>query len=147
VKRAGIIMLAVIAVIATEAVESQVSNVGKTALVSVGGSPTPDSRPTTPARKRAHYDPNLPVLGTKFHALPAGKGKQLVEASCFPCHSADMLVQQRLTEKQWTAEVDKMIRWGAVVKDSDKPGMIAYLSKRFEPSNKFTPLRTRPVGY
>ena len=70
----------------------------------------------------AAYDPNLPVLGTKFHSLPAGNGRQLVEASCFPCHSADILVQQRLTEKQWTATVDKMIRWGAVVKDSGQAG-------------------------
>jgi cytochrome c1 len=99
------------------------------------------------ASKKQLYDPNLPVLGTRFHSLPAGKGKQLVEASCFPCHSADMLVQQRLTDKQWTAEVDKMIRWGAVVKDSDKPAMIAYLSKSFGPGNKFTPVKTRPVGY
>ena len=98
-------------------------------------------------KKRVSYDPNLPVLGTRFHSLPAGSGKQLVEASCFPCHSADMLVQQRLTEKQWTAEVDKMIRWGAVMNESDKPAMIAYLAKSFGPSNKFTPVKTRPVGY
>jgi cytochrome c1 len=98
-------------------------------------------------KKRPLYDSNLPVLGTKFHSLPAGAGKQLVEASCFPCHSADMLVQQRLSDKQWTTEVDKMIRWGAVVKDSDKAAMIAYLSKSFGPANKFTPVRTRPVGY
>jgi cytochrome c1 len=99
------------------------------------------------ATKRAPYDPKLPVLGTKFHSLPAGDGKQLVEASCFPCHSADMLVQQRLTEKQWTAAVDKMIRWGAVMEEIDKPAMVAYLSKNFGPSNKFVPVRTRPVGY
>jgi cytochrome c1 len=98
-------------------------------------------------KKGASYDPKLPVLGTKFHSLPSGEGKQLVEASCFPCHSADMLVQQRLTEKQWTAEVDKMVRWGAIVKESDKPGMVAYLAKNFGSANKFTPLRTRPVGY
>ena len=98
-------------------------------------------------KKSANYDPKLPVLGTKFHSLPAGSGKDLVEASCFPCHSADLLVQQRLTEKQWVASVDKMIRWGAVVKESDKPAMIAYLSKNFGPANKFTPARTRPVGY
>jgi hypothetical protein len=98
-------------------------------------------------KKRAIYDPKLPVLGTKFHSLPAGSGKDLVEASCFPCHSADLLVQQRLTEKQWTASVDKMIRWGAVVKESDKPAMIAYLAKNFGPANKFTPVRTRPVAY
>jgi cytochrome c1 len=93
------------------------------------------------------FDPNLPALGTKFHSLPAGKGKNLIEASCFPCHSADMLVQQRLSEKQWTAEVDKMIRWGAVAKESDKAAMIAYLAKHFGPENKFTPIKTRPSGY
>jgi cytochrome c1 len=98
-------------------------------------------------KRSVPYDPNLPVLGTKFHSLPAGAGKQLVEASCFPCHSADMLVQQQLTEKQWTAEVDKMIRWGAVMKESDKPAVVAYLAKNFGLANKFTPLRTRPAGY
>jgi cytochrome c1 len=93
------------------------------------------------------FDASLPILGTKFHSLPAGNGRQLVEASCLPCHSADILVQQRLTEKQWTAEVDKMIRWGAVMKDSDKPAVVAYLSKHFGVTNTFTPVKTRPVGY
>lgn len=58
-----------------------------------------------------------------------------------------MLVQQRLNEKQWTAAVDKMIRWGAVVKESDKPAMVAYLVKHFGADNKFAPIRTRPLGY
>ncbi|HEX3068683.1 MAG TPA: hypothetical protein VHX14_08900 [Thermoanaerobaculia bacterium] len=98
------------------------------------------------AATKPQFDPKLPVLGTKFHSLPAGHGKSLAETSCFRCHSADMLVQQRLTEKQWTAEVDKMIRWGAVVKDRDKPMLLAYLVKHFGPENKFTPVRTRPSG-
>ena len=98
-------------------------------------------------KRSVSYDHRLPVLGTRFHSLPAGKGKQLVEGSCFACHSADLLVQQRLTEKQWTAEVDKMIRWGAVVKESDKPAVVAYLARNFGPANKFTPVRTRPAGY
>ena len=89
----------------------------------------------------------LPQLGTQFHPLPAGKGKAQVEASCFPCHSADILVQQRLTEKQWTATVEKMIRWGAKASDQDKAAIVAYLSRNFGPANKkFVPIRTRPVG-
>ncbi|HXI98075.1 MAG TPA: hypothetical protein VNG73_03970 [Gemmatimonadaceae bacterium] len=99
------------------------------------------------AATKPRFDAKLPVLGTTFHSLPTGHGKSLVEGSCFRCHSADMLVQQRLTEKQWTAEVDKMIRWGAVVKDRDKPMMLAYLVKHFGPENKFAPIRTRPSGY
>ena len=93
------------------------------------------------------FDPSLPILGTKFHSLPGGNGRRLVEASCLPCHSPDILVQQRLTEKQWTAEVEKMIRWGAVMKETDKAAAIAYLSKNFGVANTFTPVKTRPVGY
>jgi cytochrome c1 len=98
-------------------------------------------------KQRVAYDHALPSIGTKFHSLPAGEGKQLVEASCFPCHSADLIAQQRLTEKQWTAAVDKMIRWGAVVSDIGKPVMIAYLSRHFGVANRFVPIRTRPAGY
>ena len=43
-----------------------------------------------------------------------------------------------------TAEVDKMIRWGAVVADADKAKMVLYLSKNFGPETKFTPTRVRP---
>lgn len=86
----------------------------------------------------------LPLLGTTFKPLPPGPARPAVEASCYPCHSADIMVQQRLTEKQWTATVEKMIRWGAVVKDADKTAMIAYLAKNFGPANRFTPTNVRP---
>lgn len=101
-----------------------------------------------PKKRTISYDATLPALGTKFHALPAGAGKELVEAACLRCHSADMLVQQRLTEKQWTATVEKMMRWGAVVKDDDKAPLIAYLTKHFSVENHaFTPVKARPSGY
>ena len=89
----------------------------------------------------------LPVLGTQFHSLPEGAGKAQVEAACLRCHSADMLVQQRLTEKQWTAGVEKMMRWGAAVADPDKAAIIAYLTKNFGTANtSFAPVKTKPVG-
>ena len=88
----------------------------------------------------------LPVLGTQFHSLPAGAGKAQTEAACLRCHSADMLAQQRLTDKQWTATVEKMVRWGAVVSEKDKPVIIAYLAKRFGTANTFAPLKTKAVG-
>jgi len=87
----------------------------------------------------------LPLLGTTFKQLPPGKEKAVVEASCYACHAADIVVQQRLTEKQWTATVEKMIRWGAEVKDADKAAMIAYLAKHFGPENRFTPIKTQQL--
>ena len=98
-------------------------------------------------KKRPAFDAALPMLGTKLRMLPAGAGKEATEQSCLPCHSADILVQQRLTEKQWTATVDKMIRWGAVVDEKQKGEMIAYLAKHFGPENRYTPTMTRPVGF
>jgi cytochrome c2 len=88
----------------------------------------------------------LPMAGTHFKSLPEGKGRAKVEAACYACHSADMIAQQRLSEKQWTAEVEKMTKWGAAVKDADKPVIIAYLSKHFGRENKFTPTKTLPIG-
>jgi hypothetical protein len=88
----------------------------------------------------------LPEPGTQFHPLPDGAGKRQTEAVCLRCHSTDMLAQQRLTEKQWTSAVEKMMRWGAVATDKDKAAIIAYLAKHYGPDNKsFVPLKTKTI--
>jgi mono/diheme cytochrome c family protein len=85
----------------------------------------------------------LPAAGTQFKQLPAGTGKAEVETACFTCHSADLLAQQRLNEKQWTAAVEKMMRWGANVPPEKKSVVIAYLLKNFGPANKFSPTKVK----
>lgn len=87
----------------------------------------------------------LPLPGTKFKELPSGKARADVEAACYACHAADLLAQQRLTQKQWTATVEKMMRWGADVPAEKKTPIIDYLSKNFGPGNKFVPTKTKPV--
>ncbi|HEV7767643.1 MAG TPA: hypothetical protein VGQ76_21760 [Thermoanaerobaculia bacterium] len=79
----------------------------------------------------------LPMPGTKLKDLPSGKAKADVEAACYQCHAADLLVQQRLTQKQWTATVEKMMRWGAVVPAEKKTPIVEYLARNFGPSRKF----------
>jgi hypothetical protein len=89
----------------------------------------------------------LPQAGTQFHSLAAGAGKQQTEAACLRCHSADLLAQQRLTEKQWTAAVEKMMRWGAAVPEKDKAAIVAYLARHYGPGNKsFVPLKTKTIA-
>jgi quinoprotein glucose dehydrogenase len=83
----------------------------------------------------------LPAAGTKFKELPAGAGKAEVEAACYACHASDLLVQQRLTHKQWTATVEKMMRWGADVPPAQKTPVIDYLARHFGPTNRFAPTR------
>ena len=87
----------------------------------------------------------LPSAGTKFKELPPGPGKAAVESACYACHSADLLAQQRLTEKQWTAAVEKMTRWGSDVTPQSKPVIIEYLSRHFGPGNAFVPTVVKPV--
>jgi quinoprotein glucose dehydrogenase len=93
------------------------------------------------------FDESLPVLGTQLAELPPGPGKATADAACLKCHSADMLRQQRLNEKQWGAGVTKMVGWGADVPDAKRDELIAYLVKNFGPDNdRFKPVVTRPVG-
>lgn len=95
----------------------------------------------------APFDVRLPVLGTRLATFPAGSIKALADQACLSCHSADIISQQRLNEKQWTAELDKMIAWGAEVPEEKKDELVEYLLKHFGPDNdRFQPVVTRPVG-
>ena len=88
----------------------------------------------------------LAPLGVRLSPFPDGEGRAIAEKACLQCHSADMARQQRLTEKQWTAEVEKMIRWGAEVSAADKAALTAYLFSHFGPDNDaFRPLDVQPL--
>jgi hypothetical protein len=65
--------------------------------------------------------------------LPAGNVQAKVQTACTECHDASIIRQQRLGEKSWTKEVDKMIKWGAFVDPSDRAAFIEYLSASFPP--------------
>jgi len=89
----------------------------------------------------------LPEFGVRLAELPPGPGKATADRACLQCHSADMLRQQRLTEKQWTAEVTKMAGWSAEVKEEEKAELIAYLLKSFgADAAPFQPVETRPFS-
>src|SRR5262245_53798744 len=70
--------------------------------------------------------------------LPEGKGAELARDKCLNCHEADLIVSQRLSRQGWTREVEKMIRWGAVVSDAEKEGLIDYFAAHFKPSSGAT---------
>src|SRR5215471_4776060 len=66
--------------------------------------------------------------------LPEGKGAELARDRCVICHEADVIVSQRLSRQGWTREVEKMIRWGAVVSEAEKAALIDYLTAHFSPT-------------
>src|SRR4030095_13327356 len=64
--------------------------------------------------------------------LPEGKGAERARDKCLNCHEADLIVSQRLSRQGWTREVEKMIRWGAVVSDAEKELLIDYFAAHFK---------------
>ena len=87
---------------------------------------------------------DLPLAGTEIPLFPPGEGRGLAQTHCLACHASDMILQLRLTETQWRAEVDKMQRWGAEIRDEDKADLVLYLVAHFGPDNhEFTPIVVR----
>jgi hypothetical protein len=85
------------------------------------------------------------VLGLSANAfLPSSPQpasiQQKVQTACTECHSSEILVQQRLSKAAWTKEVDKMIKWGAVVDPSDREAFVEYLSTNFPPDKPAEPV-------
>ena len=71
--------------------------------------------------------------------LPAGPVQARVRTSCTECHDSYIIMQQRLSNKAWSKEVDKMIKWGAVVDPNDRTAFIDYLSISFPPDKATEP--------
>ena len=65
--------------------------------------------------------------------LPIGAMRQKATAACLECHEARIILQQRLSKPAWTKEVDKMVKWGALVDAKDRDALIDYLSVNFGP--------------
>ncbi len=75
--------------------------------------------------------------------LPAGAMQQKATTVCLECHDARIIVQQRLTKASWTKEVDKMVKWGAVLDANDRDALIDYLSTNFSQDRPaYEPLHT-----
>jgi cytochrome c5 len=78
-----------------------------------------------------------PAVSHSKAALPtvalAEVGAATYKRACLACHDADIIEQQRLTRTGWTRSVEKMMRWGAAVADTDKEPLIDYLASRFPP--------------
>src|SRR5271166_479793 len=76
---------------------------------------------------------SVPLLSAQSLDLPPGPAQAKVRAACLECHDANIIVQQRLSKAAWTKEVDKMIKWGALVEAADRDAFIDYLSTNFLP--------------
>jgi hypothetical protein len=65
--------------------------------------------------------------------LPPGPMQQKVTTACTECHESRIILQQRLSKAAWAKEVDKMIKWGAIVAPSDRDALVEYFGTNFGP--------------
>jgi len=91
-----------------------------------------------------------PVAVKAAEDLPSGSMQAKATTACLECHEARIILQQRLSKAAWTKEVDKMIKWGAVVDANDHDALIDYLGTNFNPDQPaYEPPRTsveKPSG-
>ncbi len=64
------------------------------------------------------------------------RGKAEEQRSCIACHSTRITHSQRLSRGAWEKELDKMARWGTVIKDRE--ALLEYLAADFS-DNKPVP--------
>jgi mono/diheme cytochrome c family protein len=78
--------------------------------------------------------PGAQAPDSRGGTLPEGSGVEVLRARCISCHGSDLIESQRLSRDGWTRELDKMIRWGASVPESDRATLTAYLASNFAPA-------------
>jgi len=75
------------------------------------------------------------VAAAQSPRLPAGAAQAKVTTACMECHESRIIVQQRLSKVTWAKELDKMVKWGALVDPADQDSFVDYLSANF-PADK-----------
>jgi cytochrome c5 len=73
----------------------------------------------------------LPGNGAKEFSLPAGAGKELVQARCVLCHDLGRVVGSTRSKADWEAITNNMVERGLKASPADIQTMISYLTAQF----------------
>ncbi len=68
------------------------------------------------------------VAAAQSPGLPAGAAQAKVTTACTECHDSRIILQQRFSRSSLGQEVDKMVKWGALVDPADQDRFVDYLS-------------------
>lgn len=74
------------------------------------------------------------AAGTQTRTPGEQRGAAALQATCLSCHEMDLISQQRLGKAGWSRELDKMIRWGTELSESEREDILQYLTASFGPS-------------
>jgi mono/diheme cytochrome c family protein len=81
----------------------------------------------------------LSVGGSPARAEPPRAPDPLVVNNCLACHAEALLLQQRLTLKQWAAVVKKMQGWGAPIEPEHVDALVTHLATRYASTARYQP--------
>ena len=65
--------------------------------------------------------------------IPFGEGNHVVKDRCVTCHEYDMITSQHLNQARWSAELDKMTRWGAQLPEAERKILLEWLTENYRP--------------
>lgn len=107
-------------------------------MVRWGSQITPEERAVLQPYLAMHFAPLRQGSGGQAPKPAASHantdaGAATYKRACLVCHDADIISQQKLTTTGWTRSVEKMMRWGASVTDSDKGPLVEYLAAQYPP--------------
>jgi mono/diheme cytochrome c family protein len=85
-----------------------------------------------------------PAQDDEDREVELAEGRQVFLDNCLICHSEEMTTRQRLTSKQWEAELTKMVGWGAPVPKDQEPTLLRFLVTQYSPTAPLDPPPTLP---
>jgi mono/diheme cytochrome c family protein len=97
-------------------------------MIRWGSQITPQEREVLQSYLAANFSPKPAVSHPDVTA-----GEAIYKRGCLVCHNADIIEQQKLSKTGWTRSVEKMMRWGAAIGETDKEPLIDYLASTFPP--------------
>lgn len=97
-------------------------------MVRWGAAITPEEREVLQSYLAQHFAPRPAASHGATET-----GEATYKRVCLTCHEADIIQQQKLTPTGWTRSVEKMMRWGAAVRDAEKQPLVDYLAARYGP--------------
>jgi mono/diheme cytochrome c family protein len=78
-----------------------------------------------------NFGPAAPPAGAAAVTLPAGPGRELVEARCTVCHDLERVAVIKRQKADWPALVANMVGRGAVASPEEAQAIASYLAAHF----------------
>ena len=97
-------------------------------MVRWGAAISPEEREVLQPYLAQHFAPK-PMASH----VPNDAGAATFKSKCLTCHEGDIIEQQKLTPTGWTRSVEKMMRWGATITETEKQPLVDYLASRYGP--------------